>query len=334
MEIKKIAVIGSNSFTGSHFVDYVLSNTDAEVIGISRSPEYDTLFLPYAYKKSRPERFTFFQMDMNKDTDKVIALLDKEKPDIVVNYSAQAEVRNSWKWPEQWFQTNCMAIVRFTNALKDRKYLKRYVSVSTPEVYGSTKMNVPESFNFYPSTPYAASKLAGDLFLLTLFKKYNFPVVFTRSANVYGVHQQLYRIIPRTIIYLKMGRKIQLHGGGKTIRSFIHVKDVADGTWRAITLGNNGEVYHLSEEGKTISISELVKVICEMMGFDFESSVEVVDENFGQDGIYSLSPAKARKELGWEASIPFREGILEMIRWIEEDWEKIKIKPLDYVHQA
>jgi dTDP-glucose 4,6-dehydratase len=317
MKIKKVAVIGSNSFTGAHFVNYVLEKTDAEVIGISRSPEYKPLFLSYLYKKKRPKRFHFYQFDLWNDFDKVISLLDAEKPEVVVNYAAQGEVRNSWNWPEQWFQTNCMAVVKLANALKDKDYLKRYVSISTPEVYGSTKKGMKENFCFNPSTPYAASKLAGDLFLMTLFKKYDFPVVMTRSANVYGMHQQLYRIIPRTIIYLKLGKR-----------------DVADGCWRAITKGKNGNAYHLAGQNQEITIKELVSTICNMMNFDFKDSTQIVRENFGQDEMYSLDSSKARKELGWRPKIALKQGIMEMIKWIDDNWEEIQKQPLEYVHKA
>lgn len=338
IRFKRIAVLGSNSFTGSNFINYVLEKTGAEVIGISRSAEYAPIFLPYLYKKERPKRFKFYKLDLNNELEPMLKLLDKFEPEVVVNYAAQGEVRNSWKWPEQWFTTNCMAIVKFTNALKDKEYLQRYVSISTPEVYGSTEKNVPESFNFKPSTPYAASKLAGDLFALALFKKYNFPAVFTRSANVYGMHQQIYRIIPRTIIYLKLGRKIELHGEGKSIRSFVHVRDVADAVLRIINDGKNGDAYHISKQNhafqsEAFSIKDIVKLICGMMDYDFEKSVKFTKENFGQDYAYSLDSSKIRKELGWKPTVPIREGIKDTISWIEENLEEIKKLPLEYVHK-
>ena len=333
MNIKKVVVIGSNSFTGSHFVNYVLNNTSVEVIGISRSQESNSLFLPYLYKKNTPKKFEFYQLDINKDFKKIIDLLDKEKPDVVVNYVAQGEVRNSWKFPERWFQTNSMAVVKLSNILKDRKYLRRYVAISTPEVYGCTNGKLTENFDFYPSTPYAASKLSGDLFLFTLFKRYSFPVVFTRSGNVYGIHQQLYRIIPRTIIYLKLGKRIKLHGGGKSIRSFIHVRDVVDATWKAINNGRNGEVYHLSPDKGDISIKNLVKMICDIMGYDFESSTESDGENFGQDEMYSLNSEKALKELGWKSVTSLAEGIKETIKWSEDNWDEIQAQSLEYIHK-
>ena len=335
IEPKKILVLASNSFTGCHFIDYVLKNSNAKVIGISRSQEYNPLFLPYLYKKTeRPDKFTFYQLDVNKDTEKIIEIINKEQPDIVVNYAAQGEVRNSWKWPEQWFETNCLGVVKIAHALTNKPWLKRYVAISTPEVYGSTEKNLKENFNFNPSTPYAASKLSGDLFLMSLFKKYNFPVVFTRSANLYGIHQQLYRIIPRTIIYLKMGKKIQLHGGGKAVRSFIHAQDVANVTWKAITQGENGEVYHVAPDSEGLMIKDLVKMICDKMGYNFELSTEMMEENFGQDAMYSLNSNKARFKLNWHPQINLIDGISEMIQWVDDNWKEIQKQPLEYIHQV
>lgn len=329
----KILILGSNSFSGSHMVNYLLENTNVEIIGLSRSPEYSSLFLPYLYKKERSPRFQIHQLDLNQDFNKIIDLLNKEKPEVVINFAAQGEVRNSWNRPEQWFQTNCLSIVKLTHYIQQQHYLKKYVAISTPEVYGSTAKNIKENFNFCPSTPYAASKLAGDLFLYTLYKKYNFPVVFTRAANVFGPHQQLYRIIPRTIIYLKMGKKIQLHDGGQAIRSFIHIKDVTAATWKAINQGKNGATYHLSPKNEEINIRNLVKLICEMMGHDFEESIEMIEENFGQDAIYSLDSTKARTELSWKPSLSLKEGIKETIFWIEDNWKEIQQQPLDYIHK-
>ena len=100
---------------------------------------------------------------------------------------------------------------------------------------------------------------------MTFFKNYQFPVVFTRAANVYGPGQQLYRIIPRTIFFIKLGRKLQLHGGGRSVRSFIHARDVAEGTLRVARQAPPGETYHFSTD-LYLSIRELVERICARTG--------------------------------------------------------------------
>ena len=330
---EKIVVFGSNAFTAGHFINYMLDHTDAEIVGISRSPEYDPIFLPFLYKKRCPESYIFQQLDVNKEMEKVLSILDEIRPDIVVNYAAQGEVRNSWKWPEQWYQTNCLSVVRLSEHLKNVDYLKKYVAISTPEVYGSTGENIKENHNYYPSTPYAASKLAGDLHLFALSKRFGFPVVFTRAANLYGIHQQLYRIIPRAIIYLKLGKKIELHGHGRAMRAFVHARDVADCTYRAIQDGINGDIYHIAPEDGLLSIAEVVHFICQVTGNEFEAAVDLIDENFGQDPVFSIDAAKARRELGWRQKVSFEAGVRETIKWIEDNWDFINNQALEYIHK-
>jgi len=142
MQFSKMIILGSNSFTGGHFIDHVLKNSTCEIVGISRSPEYNPIFLPFLYEKERPNRYTFYQIDINRNMEEIFRLCDDFKPEVVVNFAAQGEVRNSWKWPEQWYKTNCISVVRLTEHLKTKNYLKKYVAVSTPEVYGATSENI------------------------------------------------------------------------------------------------------------------------------------------------------------------------------------------------
>jgi len=328
---RKIAIIGSNSFSGSHLVDFFLKNTDREIIGISRSPEYPSLFLPYLYKKKRSPRFRFSQLNINTQLPEIIRLLDKEKPEIIVNFAAQGNVQYSWKNPTHWLMTNTVSIANLTFELKNKDYLKRYIQISTPEVYGRCRNRKENIRTYNPSTPYAVSKIAGDLFLITLFNKFSFPVCFVRSTNFYGPHQQLYRIIPRTIIYLKLGKKIPLHGGGAVRRDFINVSDAARGIDKVILKGEIGNVYHLSS-GELIRIKDLVKLICRKMNFKFAASVEISNERTEQDPEYSLV-SEARAELGWEPKVEFSKGIDATIEWIEDNWDEILKYPLEYVHQ-
>lgn len=321
---QKFAVIGSNSFSGSTFIDLLLQE-GSEVVGISRSEEKGALFLPY---NQRSGNFRFYQMNLNTDLDKILALLDDYQPDYVVNFASQSEVAPSWEYPEQWYQTNCLAVVNLANQLRKREYLKRYVHISTPEVYGSC-YRVTESAPLNPSTPYAASRAAADMFLLCLAKT-GFPLTIIRSTNVYGKHQQLFKIIPRTIIYLKQGRQIELHGGGGQIRSFIHIQDVVRGILKA---SEGKGIYHLSPEGGC-SIKYLVQEICRLMGYDFEKSTTVVRARPGQDECYDIDSARAHTELGWRPQVPLVEGLKEVMQWVDDNWQEILLEPLEYIHKA
>jgi len=329
---EKIAVLGSNSFSGASFVAHCLS-LGIEILGISRSCQPAKAFLPYEWDNmNKSGLFRFEQLDMNRDTDKIADGINKFHPDYIINFAAQAMVAQSWEHPEHWYQTNVVGNVKIHNKIKDFNFLKKYVHVSTPEVYGNCAGKVTESMSFNPSTPYAASKAACDLHLRTFFNHYKFPVVFTRAANVYGPGQQLYRIIPRAILCIKLGRKLQLHGGGHSSRSFIHIRDVATATLKIAQKGNVGEIYHIST-CSYISIKKLVKLICEIMKADFAKLVKIADERPGKDAAYLLDSGKLRRELGWSDIIGLEVGIRETIDWVNDNFEELIKQPVEYVHK-
>lgn len=325
-----VVVIGSNSFSGSHFIDYLLEKTNYTIIGISRSPEKKAAFL--AYKKRNSPCFQFHQLDLNKDFPKIIEILDRHQPEYVVNFAAQSEVDPSWKNPVHWYQTNVLALVNFLSRLKDRKYLKKYVHASTPEVYGTTSGTITEHAHYNPSTPYAASKAAADLFIQMLVKTCNFPAVSTRVANVYGPGQQLFKIIPRSVLSIKSQKKIPLHGGGYAVRAFIHVRDASDAVLKIMEQANSGEIYHISQT-EYLEIRNIVKMICDKMNVDFATATEMVGDRVGQDAAYILDSGKVRKKLGWTPQIRLDQGITEVIEWVAQNWDVLKNEPLEYIHK-
>jgi dTDP-glucose 4,6-dehydratase len=326
-----IAVIGSNSFSGASFVQFALQR-GADVLGMSRSREPHVAFLPYRWAETATA-FRFFPYDLNRHLDEIVAVLDAERPPYVVNFAAQSMVGESWKYPEHWFETNVVATVKLHDQLRRRDYLKKYVHITTPEVYGSTDGFIREDAAFNPSTPYAVSRAAADMSLRTFFEAYRFPVVFTRAANVYGPGQPLYRVIPRTLLFFKIGRKLSLHGGGHSRRSFIHMRDVSDATWRVMTDGIAGESYHISTND-IISVRDLVERICAKLGIDFATNVEIVDERLGKDAAYMLDSSKIRKELGWTDRIGLWEGLDECIGWVDRFLPDLKQQAFDYIHKA
>lgn len=329
---EKIVVIGSNSFSGASFTAYCLS-LGLEVLGMSRSSEPSDVFLPYKWGAvNKHGSFRFEKLDINHDTDKIADSIRKFHPDYVVNFSSQSMVAQSWEHPEHWYQTNVVGNVKLHDRIRRFDFLKKYVHVSTPEVYGNCSGKVTEKTPFNPSTPYAASRAACDLHLRTFFNHYKFPVVFTRAANVYGSGQQLYRIIPRAILYIKLGKKIQLHGGGHSVRSFIHIQDVASATLKIAQEGVAGDAYHISTD-LYISIKELVELICGIMKVDFEKAVEIADERPGKDAAYLLDSGKLREELGWKDAIQLKDGIREAIDWVVNNLEEIKKQPFEYIHK-
>lgn len=322
-------VLGSNSFSGASFVDYLLRQ-DAEVVGISRSPEPIPAMLPYKWHEQAG--FSFHQLDLNHHLDAILQVVREFQPQYVVNFAAQGMVAQSWQSPQDWFQTNVVANVMLHDRLRHCDFIERYVHVSTPEVYGSSQGSIGEDAPYDPSTPYAVSRAACDMSLKSFWKAYQFPVVFTRAANVYGPGQQLYRIIPRTILFIRLNRKVPLHGGGTSVRSFIHIRDVAEGTWRVARQGKPGEIYHLATE-QTISIRELVERICGRLGVAFADHVEIVGERLGKDPAYVLNSRKAREMLGWQDTVDLDTGIDETIAWVDQHLVELSQQSLEYIHK-
>lgn len=330
--MKKLVVLGANSFSGQDFVDFALDQPDVEVIGVSRSPERSVTFLKYK-ERDDLSRYRYMQFDMNDDMDALLEMLDRERPAWIVNFAAQSEVAPSWEHPEHWFQTNTVALSRMVNHLRRQDYLERYLHISSPEAFGDCIGNVTEETPDNPSTPYAASKAAADMLLSTYQKQYGFPLLTVRATNVYGARQQLFKIIPRSAIYIRSGKTIELHGGGKAVKSYIHIRDVSAGEWAILTRGRIGERYNLSPDGG-IAVCDVVRKVCELMDVPFEKATRTVDERPGQDAAYVIDSSKLRQELGWAPRVSVDEGLREVADWVDARWDDILTQSLDYQHKA
>lgn len=327
---RKVVVLGAHSFSGQDLVDLLLDDPNYQVIGISRSAERGSTFLKYLERPERP--YQFHQLDLNRQMDALLDLLDSERPEFIVNFAAQSEVAPSWERPEDWFQTNCVALARLVNHLRRQDYLQRYLHISSPEVYGTCVGVVREDAPLQPSTPYAASKAAADLLLLTYQKQFGFPLVTVRATNVYGARQQLFKIIPRSVIYVRLKHMIPLHGGGRAVKSYIHIRDVSQGEKAILERGRIGQLYHLSPDSG-LAVRDVVFAIAQRMGRPFEEVVESVADRPGQDAAYVIDSTLARTELGWKPTVTFDEGVAEVIEWVDRHWSQLKDMPLEYIHR-
>lgn len=323
-------ILGCNSFAGSTLVDHLLSKGE-RVIGINRSLEYSPVLRPYSINPNI-KNFTFYQADLNKDFPIALEIIHKYKPKYVIDFAGQGMVAESWQNPDQWYATNILSKVKLHEVLRHCDFLERYVRSSTPEVYGSVAGIITENCGYNPSTPYAVSHAAIDMSLMAYYQNYGFPVTLTRCANFYGPHQQLYRIIPRTIIYALTGQKLTLHGGGQAERAFIYGSDVATAIESAIHQGQAGEVYQFSS-GTSISIRALVQLLCELLVVDFETMVTIGEDRPGKDAKYDMSSAKAEQCLNWKPNTTLEQGLEKTITWVKTNLEVIKNLPLNYRHQ-
>ncbi|MCY7294513.1 GDP-mannose 4,6-dehydratase [Alteromonas sp. a30] len=329
---RKVCVVGSNSFSGANFCKHLIEQ-GYDVVAMSRSAEPVDALLPYKWvTPEQSSRLKFYQLDLNQNLSEIESLLDKEKPSHIYNFAAQSMVGQSWDFPEHWFMTNAVSTIKFHNMLRQKDYMDKYIHISTPEVYGSCSGFVQEDHVFNPSTPYAVSRAAADMSLKTFFDVHQFPVISTRAANVYGEGQQLYRIIPKTIMCILLGEKLPLHGGGHSERSFIHMDDVSDATLKIAEKGELGSAYHISTT-ETVSIRQLVHMICEMMQVRFEDVCEVTEDRPGKDAAYLLDASRLRETLNWQDKVSLSQGLERTIRWAKDNFDVLRQQPKVYIHK-
>ena len=329
--MKKFLIIGSNSFAGSDFIDFLLKK-NFKVYGVSRNKEVDNEYLRYK-KNKKIKNYKFYQINLNlkKDINKLIQIIKKNKINYIINFAAQGMVAESWINPQDWYLTNVVSnsiLIKEISKLK----IKKYLNFSTPEVYGHTPSLMKESNIFAPTTPYAISRSAQDFNLLAHFKTFNFPVVFTRAANIYGPYQQSYRVIPKIIISILTKKRIPIHGKGNTLRSFIYMPDVSQALYKILLDKKNlGQTFHISTN-KFISILDLTKLINKLMDVKYKNTYHVIERE-GKDLKYTLNSSKIRKKYSWSEKTNLEDGIINTINWVKENFNYLKKSSLNYTHK-
>ena len=329
---KKILILGSNSFSGNHLARYLLDKKYF-VIGCSLSDQSKPKFnsLMQVSKKNR-SNFKFEKVNINKNLNKIKKIASTYKPSIIIDFLGQGMVAESWEHPFLTFNTNVLSKIKLYNFLSRQKYLKKYIKISTPEVFGSAKIKNSNFKKYNPSTPYALSHSTIENYLLLLFNQFSFPVIITRFANFYGPYQQLYRIVPKTFLCALTSQTLPLHGGGLSVRAFIHGFDVAEGIIKLIEKATPGSVFHFSTD-KFFSIRDVVSKICTIAKVDPETFVKVSEDRVGKDQAYLMSSEKAKKVLGWSPNYSFDDGLKDCYRWIKDHFDDLKTLSRDYEHK-
>jgi dTDP-glucose 4,6-dehydratase len=241
-------------------------------------------------------------------------------------------VSESWLNPEDWYETNIVAQVKLYKELFKFKFIKKFIHVSTPEVYGATRGKIKENFNFNPSTPYAISRATADIHLNKYFINFKLPVIFTRTANVYGPYQQLYRIVPKALLFARLNKKIDLHGNGTSKRSFIFIDDASAATYLISIKGKVGSTYHISTD-KIISIKNLVKKISKITMINYNNLANITKDRIGKDSYYNLNSKKIKKEFNWKAKIDLSTGLKRTLQWIDNNLANLATERPNYIHK-
>ena len=326
-----LLIIGSNSFGGASYIKYALQ-AGHKVIACSRSDLPNSLFLPYQWDSNSSQDVQFHRIDLNQDIDALKQLIDKNKPRYILNFASQSMVAQSWDHPQHWMQTNVVATTSLMEILRGCDFLDLYLHFSTPEVYGNTEGWITESENYSPSTPYALSRAAGDMVASLWRKTYDIPVVITRAANIYGEGQQLYRIIPKTILSILGHTRFQLHGGGLSERAFIHMEDVSSAIELILAGGSAGDTYHISPH-ETISIKDLVQLICKKLDTTLDEVADTAEDRRGKDNAYLLNSDLLRQRFSFSERVSLDAGLSRCIEWATTHYDELIAQPQSYLHK-
>src|SRR5580704_1281756 len=328
---KRYAILGGGGSFGIHSALYLLDHADPElVMGSGRNlmrPE------PFSLNIEKRQRYEYHAYHVTYELDLLLELLDRKKPHVIVNFAAQGEGAVSWKHSWRFFETNSMALARLSEELMKRDWMERFIQIGTSEMYGSVEHAAPEDEPIKPSSPYAASKVAFDMYLESVHRFLKFPMNVIRPSNAYCPGQLLHRVIPKAIWCGLTGNKLPLHGGGRAEKSYIHARDLGRAIHLVAENAPLGTIYNAGP-ALAISIREVVERCARALNMPFDDLCKVTGDRLGQDSRYWLDSSRIKADVGWAPQIGWDEGLAEMVVWGKRYLEQIRKWPTDYVLRA
>ena len=310
----KLLVTGGAGFIGSNFIRYVLAeHADAQVTNLDALTYAGNL--ENLADATESPRYRFVRGDVG-DAALADELL-RERPDAIIHFAAESHVDRSIESAEPFLRTNVLGTQTLLEAAR-RHGVPRFLHISTDEVYGSAPDGAvfAEDAPLKPSSPYAASKAAADLLVLSYVHTYNFPALILRCSNNYGPYQFPEKLIPLMIANALDSKPLPVYGDGLNVRDWIYVEDHCRAIWRALAKGRIGEVYNIGgPEGSGQKTNlEVVRTLLRLLGQP-ESLITFVADRPGHDRRYALDSSKLRTELGWSPCHTFEEGLERTVAW-------------------
>ena len=326
---KTYCILGGGGAFGIHTAFYLLDHASPKkVIGIGRNPLRAE---PFSLNIDKREGYEYHARHITHELDLLLELLDRERPEVIINFAAQGEGAVSWKHSWRFFETNCMALARLVEELGKRDWLEHFIQIGSSEVYGSVTTPTTEDAPIRPTSPYAASKVAFDLYLMSIRR--TFPMTILRPSNAYCPGQLLHRVIPKAIWCGLTGNKLPLHGGGVVQKSYIHARDLARAIHLVAGEGPTGKIYNV---GPTLpsSIFQVVTRCAAALGMEFHDLCTMTADRRGQDSRYWLDSIAINTDLGWRPQIGWDEGLAEIVEWGKRYLPVIKDLPTEYVFRG
>ncbi len=324
----KWLVTGGAGFIGSNFLYYLRGQYPTDqlvcVDKLTYAGNLSTLKgLMSAESPLSAPGFHFYQENIC-DRDRMFAVFETEKPDVVVHFAAESHVDRSIDAPDVFLKTNVLGTGVLLDACRAFGGI-RFHQVSTDEVYGDLPLDRPDLFftettPLHTSSPYSASKAGADLLVQAYGRTYGLPVTISRCSNNYGPYQFPEKLIPLMIINALNDRPLPVYGDGLNVRDWLYVWDHCRAIDLIVKHGTTGETYNVGGHNEMRNI-DIVRLICRELGKP-ESLISHVTDRKGHDRRYAIDPAKIGRELGWQPETAFRDGIARTIRWYldHQDW--------------
>ena len=330
--MKTYVILGGNGVFGIQAAFYLLEHANPKkVVCIGRNSEKPE---PFTLNLGKGDsRYEYHQAHVVFEQDRLFEIFDRLQPEVIINFAAQGEGAVSWKKSWRFYETNATALARMTEELQSRKYLQRWIQIGTSELYGSVDRAMTEDDPIRPTSPYAASKAAGDLHLLSISKVLNFPMNIIRPSNAYAPGQLLHRVIPRAVVAGLSGQKMPLQGGGRAKKSYIHARDLGRAIYLVSEKAPLGRVYNAGPAEPT-AIRDLVEMVAKAMNLTLDQLCEITEDRLGQDSQYWLDSSAIKRDVGWEPQISLTDGIAEMVEWGRRYLPQLRDWPTGYTLRA
>eukprot|EP00126_Sphaerothecum_destruens_P010321 Sdes_comp20716_c0_seq1m16418 len=321
--IKTILVTGGCGFIGSHMVIMLCKNYPSlNVINLDRL-DYCACLENVREVAAFPN-YKFVKGDI-LSVDLVNYILKFHRVDCVMHFAAQTHVDNSFGNSLNFTETNITGTHVLLESCRLHK-IKRFIHVSTDEVYGETKEleNVETTASLTPTNPYSASKAGGELLVQSYIKSFGLPAIITRGNNVYGPHQYPEKMIPKFICLLEEGKPCCIHGNGENRRCFMYVSDAIRAFLIILLHGGLGEIYNIGTQFE-ISTKKAAEYLIRQYGYvepqnDTQVNpyyIQYVEDRTFNDCRYRICNRKI-KALGWEPLVSWEEGIATTIEWYKK----------------
>jgi dTDP-glucose 4,6-dehydratase len=336
MKGRTILVTGGAGFVGSNFVRRAVGS-GAEVITLDA--------LTYAGDPSNLASLEhnplhIFVHGSINDRALVSSLLEKHKPQAIVNFAAESHVDRSIDGPDAFIATNINGVFELLEAA--RAYCNgtapdgfRFLQISTDEVYGSVAEGLSnENSPLEPNSPYAASKAAADHLVRSYHQTYGLPTLLTRSSNNYGPHQFPEKLIPLMILNAMESKPLPIYGDGTQIRDWIHVDDNCAAIEAVLERGEPGQTYNIGG-GSGVRNIDIAHRLCTTLdrlypaSKPYESLITHVEDRPGHDRRYALDSTRIAEALNWQAKNQLEDGIEQTVLWYLENeawWQRIRAK--------